>query len=602
MTKGMSFGKQIGIALLVITGIAGIVFFTFGDLAMFALNPFENVTQLSISDAVPIDCDVYNLLELQFADGSKRIAYTGIDGYIPNVQSLSIVDRTTGNEIEEIHIQLALACAGSLMRTSSSITVSGHNHQSLCTYLDSATKECLTISGSSFTGKQATISKPFTYQDGLVQTPIPTTSITDRERVVIWQGTLTTADVIRLYGDPPKDTGLSSTMFPHIILQFSPSGQRLGIDALAENDRTTTNWSGWTYVAPPVDTDGDGFDDSVDECPELPETFNGFRDDDGCPDEILDQDADGIDDDRDFCPDTPLGDSVTTTGSSIGCSNQQIDALNDTDGDGVLNQFDLCENTIPNVPVDDDGCQLPIIDRLCDFDPTDPSCIDPIECEQDQIALDRNNDGVIDTCLDTDVDCNIDPTNSACPSDDACLNPNEQFCIDGVNCGMIMNAQDPACLLDSDGDGLFDFQDQCPDLFGEIIFQGCPQPCPQGVSPNPDGTCPDDIFDGLTDSDGDGVNDAEDICPNTEPNTDVDANGCELSTGLDIIGDFFADDIVPLFDPFAQPTEPKPQPIQTTGSSTPTPFSIADNVTLIILLSIIALIAVVVIAKIAKKF
>ncbi len=532
MTKGMSFGKQIGIALLVITGIAGIVFFTFGDLAMFALNPFENVTQLSISDAVPIDCDVYNLLELQFADGSKRIAYTGIDGYIPNVQSLSIVDRTTGNEIEEIHIQLALACAGSLMRTSSSITVSGHNHQSLCTYLDSATKECLTISGSSFTGKQATISKPFTYQDGLVQTPIPTTSITDRERVVIWQGTLTTADVIRLYGDPPKDTGLSSTMFPHIILQFSPSGQRLGIDALAENDRTTTNWSGWTYVAPPVDTDGDGFDDSVDECPELPETFNGFRDDDGCPDEILDQDADGIDDDRDFCPDTPLGDSVTTTGSSIGCSNQQIDALNDTDGDGVLNQFDLCENTIPNVPVDDDGCQLPIIDRLCDFSPNDPSCPDG----------------------------------------------------------------------DTDGDGVINSEDFCPEVFGQAVFDGCPQPCPQGVSPNPDGTCPDDIFDGLTDSDGDGVNDAEDICPNTEPNTDVDANGCELSTGLDIIGDFFADDIVPLFDPFAQPTEPKPQPIQTTGSSTPTPFSIADNVTLIILLSIIALIAVVVIAKIAKKF
>ncbi|MBR9976251.1 MAG: hypothetical protein KFF77_11765 [Bacteroidetes bacterium] len=32
------------------------------------------------------------------------------------------------------------------------------------------------------------------------------------------------------------------------------------------------------------DTDGDGFIDSVDKCPRLPETRNGFQDDDGCPD------------------------------------------------------------------------------------------------------------------------------------------------------------------------------------------------------------------------------------------------------------------------------------------------------------------------------
>jgi hypothetical protein len=33
------------------------------------------------------------------------------------------------------------------------------------------------------------------------------------------------------------------------------------------------------------DTDGDGFRDDVDKCPRAPETFNGFQDDDGCPDE-----------------------------------------------------------------------------------------------------------------------------------------------------------------------------------------------------------------------------------------------------------------------------------------------------------------------------
>jgi hypothetical protein len=43
-------------------------------------------------------------------------------------------------------------------------------------------------------------------------------------------------------------------------------------------------------VAPPpsqhadIDTDGDGIVDSADACPEAPETVNGYRDDDGCPD------------------------------------------------------------------------------------------------------------------------------------------------------------------------------------------------------------------------------------------------------------------------------------------------------------------------------
>lgn len=34
----------------------------------------------------------------------------------------------------------------------------------------------------------------------------------------------------------------------------------------------------------PGDWDGDGIADAVDECPTRPETFNGFQDQDGCPD------------------------------------------------------------------------------------------------------------------------------------------------------------------------------------------------------------------------------------------------------------------------------------------------------------------------------
>ena len=36
----------------------------------------------------------------------------------------------------------------------------------------------------------------------------------------------------------------------------------------------------------PTDYDGDGLDDSTDQCPTRPETTNGFQDSDGCPDVV----------------------------------------------------------------------------------------------------------------------------------------------------------------------------------------------------------------------------------------------------------------------------------------------------------------------------
>lgn len=36
----------------------------------------------------------------------------------------------------------------------------------------------------------------------------------------------------------------------------------------------------------PVDTDGDGIPDERDKCPRVKEIFNGYRDDDGCPDVV----------------------------------------------------------------------------------------------------------------------------------------------------------------------------------------------------------------------------------------------------------------------------------------------------------------------------
>src|SRR5262249_31248382 len=51
------------------------------------------------------------------------------------------------------------------------------------------------------------------------------------------------------------------------------------------------------------DKDGDGIPDDVDQCPELAEDTDGFRDADGCPDG--DNDDDGIPDAEDACPNQP---------------------------------------------------------------------------------------------------------------------------------------------------------------------------------------------------------------------------------------------------------------------------------------------------------
>ena len=51
------------------------------------------------------------------------------------------------------------------------------------------------------------------------------------------------------------------------------------------------------------DSDGDGIPDMYDKCPQAPEDFDGFQDQDGCPDP--DNDADGIPDSLDKCPNAP---------------------------------------------------------------------------------------------------------------------------------------------------------------------------------------------------------------------------------------------------------------------------------------------------------
>ena len=70
--------------------------------------------------------------------------------------------------------------------------------------------------------------------------------------------------------------------------------------------------------------------------------------------------------------------------------------------------------------------------------------------------------------------------------------------------------------VDTDGDGIYDKNDACPDVFGLEEFNGCPDTDGDGIIDSED-ACPDKAgtveMDGCPDSDGDGVADNKDGCP-----------------------------------------------------------------------------------------
>lgn len=69
---------------------------------------------------------------------------------------------------------------------------------------------------------------------------------------------------------------------------------------------------------------------------------------------------------------------------------------------------------------------------------------------------------------------------------------------------------------DTDGDGIYDKQDACPDVAGTAEFNGCPDSDGDKVI-DKDDACPEEFglaaFNGCPDKDGDGIADKDDACP-----------------------------------------------------------------------------------------
>jgi len=95
-----------------------------------------------------------------------------------------------------------------------------------------------------------------------------------------------------------------------------------------------------------VDSDGDGIQDSDDNCPNTPNPNQEDADGDGigdvCDGSSNDSDNDGINNDDDNCPNTPNPNQEDSNGDGIGDA-----CADDFDNDGVENNIDNCPD-IPN--------------------------------------------------------------------------------------------------------------------------------------------------------------------------------------------------------------------------------------------------------------
>lgn len=242
-----------------------------------------------------------------------------------------------------------------------------------------------------------------------------------------------------------------------------------------------------------IDTDGDGYNDGVDDFPLD-------------PDRATDSDGDGVDDNEDLFPNDPNewsdadGDGVGDNADAFPeDSNESVDS----DGDGIGNHADL----------DDDG------DGYADVDET-TNCVpssDPLDPESKPNDLDR--DGLCDN-QDLDID------------DDGWSNSLEEQCGTSPD-------DDRSVPSDFDGDeqcDQLDIDDDADDV-SDFMEIGCgSDPFDSSSLPadtDADGVC--DVAD--EDDDGDGWSDASEVDCDTDPlnetSVPIDENGNSICDFLE---------------------------------------------------------------------
>ncbi|MCW1953298.1 MAG: gliding motility-associated C-terminal domain-containing protein [Flavobacteriia bacterium] len=187
-----------------------------------------------------------------------------------------------------------------------------------------------------------------------------------------------------------------------------------------------------------------------------------------------------------------------------------IVAVGDTDGDGVLDPFDLCPNTPSGAVVNSDGCAAS--QRDTDSDGINDS-LDNCPFVANASQADADGDGVGDVCdnapntpnadqADTDGDGTPDVLDTD-DDNDGCLDAQDDLPLDASECsdidgdGIGDNAD-----TDKDGDGVLDTIDNCPST-------------PNANQLDTDGDGVGNVCD--SDDDGDGYSDSDEIACGSDP-------------------------------------------------------------------------------------
>jgi outer membrane protein OmpA-like peptidoglycan-associated protein len=175
------------------------------------------------------------------------------------------------------------------------------------------------------------------------------------------------------------------------------------------------------------DSDIDGIEDKMDQCPKKVEDFDGFLDADGCPD--LDNDADGIADlqdkapnqaedldgfeDTDGIPDLDNdADGIADLQDKAPNQAEDLDGFEDTDGipdldndlDGIWDDKDNCPNepeTVNNYE-DEDGC--PDKEPAVVIDDKKPIVLEGVTFSSNSAELTENAPHILEAVFQTLVD------------------------------------------------------------------------------------------------------------------------------------------------------------------------------------------------------
>ncbi|MCH7974627.1 MAG: OmpA family protein, partial [Bacteroidetes bacterium] len=113
--------------------------------------------------------------------------------------------------------------------------------------------------------------------------------------------------------------------------------------------------------------------------------------------------------------------------------------------------------------------------------------------------------------------------------------------------GALQNGQNYALWVDTDGDGVADYLDECSNTPKNVLVdqKGCPVDSDKDGVPDYSDLCPDtplgisvDDFGCPFDIDVDGIPDYKDKCPDTPTGIAVDDKGCPIDSDLDGIPDY----------------------------------------------------------------